>query len=656
MSDRVKQSHSDCDGRTGKSIHSVQSVWMAHWTRTSYNSTAETQNHASAALGNKENDKDSKPLQSIVKMETMSSKSVKRLRESETQTFEVINETSSRTIAKETLGNWSLSMHNPCENVKTPFQDPLDFGKTHPYDIGHRTVASRPLIDNPSHLASHIVPYRDPGHYVTKESEKTQKAFVSRSFLAAKEEVPRLGMLEHEHGRLVTPERQNDSFCLDAPSTSKKLLPKMGGEEFQKNPGSSFVRLLKNEQPGPSHVTEPKELQKLPHPLRDVETMRTSNTMDSVVGMTGYRPCVSQTIHSMLITKGADAGLFEGNNVIGNSRMWNKINGKASLSSRDKQSKSFVHYKGGMQLQIQNCFTGSERKDNIEDRKRSEFVLKNESSAETDTMDMDVFQEKNQLCGTSSSIAKKVNKMDQTLPRRLALEGSRKEAGHKQLKLDINLELPAPTDNMEASSSRTESFDLGSILARAEQPSSSRTDFCPEGLLGHDPASRWVKRLKMSACGSLAFGTKSSSLVGETSNEKSHKFLNQIPEGTIANSELASSSKRHGKELMVHDNTANLAMNSSTASMSVIKKDLEALTSHSWIQRLLHDRTTNAPKRPQPVVVCEPQTSKLELYDFQKKQLPSLGAMALMGKAMNGFQPCEYHRKGPLVVWNTKSF
>lgn len=85
MSDRVKQSHSDCDGRTGKSIHSVQSVWMAHWTRTSYNSTAETQNHASAALGNKENDKDSKPLQSIVKMETMSSKSVKRLRESETQ-------------------------------------------------------------------------------------------------------------------------------------------------------------------------------------------------------------------------------------------------------------------------------------------------------------------------------------------------------------------------------------------------------------------------------------------------------------------------------------------------------------------------------------------------------------------------------------------
>ncbi|XP_055815690.1 uncharacterized protein LOC129885440 [Solanum dulcamara] len=660
MSDNDTQSFSDCDGRTGKSIHSVQSVWMAHWTRTSYNSTAETQNHAPTALGNKENDQDSKPPREVVNMETMSklSKSVKRLRESETQTFEVINETSSRTIAKETLGNWSLPLHNPCENVKTPFQDPLDSGETHPYDIGRGIAASRPLLDNPSHLASHLVPHRDPGQYITSEGGKKQKPRISRSFLAAKEEVPRLGMLEHEHGRSVTPYlRQNDSFLLDAPSTRRKLLPEFGGEEFQKNAGCSFVRLLKNE-PSPSHVTESKEShpgsfdqQKLRHPLLDVETMRTSNTMDSVVGMAGYCPRVSQTTHSMLITEGADADLLEGNNVIGNSRKWSKISGKASSSNRDSPSKSLGHYKGGMKLQIQNFFTGSERKENIEDRKPTEFVLKNESSAETDTMDMDVFQEKNLLCGTSSSIVKKVNKMDQTLPRRFAHDGSRKEAGHKQFKLDINLELPAPMDNMEASSSRTESFDLGLILLHAEQPNSSRANFCPEGLLGHDPASRWVKRLKVSTSGSLAFGTKSSSLVGETSNEKS---LSQIPKATITSSELAPS-KRHGKELMVHDNTPDLAMNSRPSSMSVIKKDIEVLTSHSWIQRLLRDRATTATMRPQSVVVCEPQTSKLELDDFQKKQLPSLGAMALMGKAMNGFQPCEFHRKGPLVVWNTRS-
>lgn len=660
MSDRVTHSYSDCDGRNGKSIHSVQSVWMAHWTRTSYNSIAETQNHAPTALGNKENDQDSKSLESIVKLETMPklSKSVKRLRESETQTFEVIHETSSRTSAKGTLGNWPLPLHNPSEYVKTAFQDPLDCGRTLPYDIGHGIVALRPSLDNPSHSASHLVPYQDPGQYITNEGEKIQKPLLSRSILAAKEEVPRLGMLEHEHGRSVTPYlRQKDSLRVDAPSTSRKLLPEFGREEFQKIPGGSFISLLKNE-PSPSHVTESKELhsrsfdqQKLPHPLLDVEKMITSNTMDSVVGMAGDRPRISQTTHSMSITKGADADLLEGNNVIGNSRMWSKIKGKASLGNHGSPSKSFGHHKGGMKLQIQNCC--HERKENIEDRTPSEFVLKNESSAETDTMDMDVFQEKNQLCGTSSSIVKKVNKMDHTLVRRFALDSSRKEAGHKQFKLDINLAPPAPTDNMETSSSRTESFDLGSILVRAEQPNSSRTDFCPEGLLGHDPASRWVKRLKVSTSSSLAFGTKNCGLAGETSHEKSHKFTSEIPTATITSSEPASN-EPHGKELIVHNNTPDLAMNSSPSSVNIIKKDLEVLTSHSWIQRLLHDRTTSATKSPQPAVACEPQTSKLELDDFQKKQLPSLGAMALMGKAMNGFQPCEFHRKGPLVVWNTR--
>lgn len=626
MSDRVTQSYSDCDGKTGKSVHSIESVWMAHWTRTSYNAMAETHNNAHTALGNKENDQDSKPLRSIVKLETMSelSKSVKRLRESETQTFEVINEsmrTSSRTIAKETLGNWSLPLHNTHENIKTPFQNPLDCVKTHSYDIGRSIIASSPLLDNPNHLASHLVAYRDPTQYITKEGENTQKGFTSKSLLATKEEVPRREMLEHEHGRSITPSlRQNDTCLLDAPSTSRKLVAEFGGEEFQKIAGGSFIRLLENE-PTPSHLTKSKLLD----------------------------PCScnqQKPPHSMLISKGTNADLLEGNNVIGNS-MWSEMKRKASSSNCDSPSKYFGQ--GGMKLQIQNC-RDIERKENIEDSKPSEFVLKNESSAETDNMDMNVFQEKNQLCGISSSIVKKVNKIDQNSPGRLALNCSRKEeTRYKQFKLDINLELPAPTDNMETSTSRTESLDLGSILARPERPNSSRTDLCPEGLFQQDPGSRWVKRLKLSDSCSLAFGTKNSGLVVETSHEKSDKLFSKIPKATA-------SSKRPGKELMVHDNTPYLAMNSSPSSMSVIKKDMELLTSHSWIQRLLHDRATTAPKRPQSVVLCEPQSSKLELDDFRKKQLPSLGAMALMGKAMNGFHPCEFHRKGSLVVWNTKSF
>ncbi|XP_009766501.1 F-box protein At2g16365-like [Nicotiana sylvestris] len=568
MSDRVTQSYSDCDGRAGKSTHSVQSVWMAHWTRTSYNATAETHNHVPSASANKENDQDSKLPQSIVKLETVSrlSKSIKRLRESETQAFEVVNETlrtSSRTIANETLG---------CRSI----------------------VAPKPLPDNPI-------------QYITREGEKMRNPFI-RSFLAAKDEVPRLGMLEPEH------------------------------YNYHNNSASLVCEEKLNDQ------------QKLPHPLHDVETMRKSNTMDPVRGLAGYYPRISQTTHSLLITKRTDANLLEGNKAVGNSRMWTEFNGKnVSLSDNDSPSKSFGHYKGEMKLQLLDCSKGSEGKENIEASKRCKVVLKNESSAETDTMDMDVFREKNQLCGTSSSIVKKVNKMDQKSPPRSALDCSRKEAGRKRFNLDINLELPAPTDNAGPSSSRTESLDLELVLAHAERPTSSRTDLCPEGLLGQDPGSRWVKRLKVGASGSLAFGTKRSSLIGESSHEKAHKFLSKMTKATLTSSE-PTSSKPHGKELMAHDN-------SSSSSMSVIKKDLEVLTSHSWIQRLLRDGATATKKRPaQPVVVCEPQSSKLETDDCQKKQLPSLGAMALMGKAMNGFQPCEFHRRGPLVVWNTGSF
>jgi hypothetical protein len=34
-------------------------------------------------------------------------------------------------------------------------------------------------------------------------------------------------------------------------------------------------------------------------------------------------------------------------------------------------------------------------------------------------------------------------------------------------------------------------------------------------------------------------------------------------------------------------------------------------------------------------------------------QLPSIAAMAMMGRAMNKFWPCEHQKKGPFVVWKT---
>ncbi|XP_060176129.1 F-box protein At2g16365-like isoform X2 [Lycium barbarum] len=233
------------------------------------------------------------------------------------------------------------------------------------------------------------------------------------------------------------------------------------------------------------------------------------------------------------------------------------------------------------------------------------------------------------------------------IPTRQALDCPKKEVGHKSLNTteipDINLELPAPTDKLEPTSSRTQSLDRRLFLDLNEQPSPLKADICPATLLDEEPGSRWVKRLKLSASRFLSVGTKSSNLSAKSSHEKANKSHSKISRATTTGSELAAG-KFHGEELVAHDRNLALARNSD-------EQDL--LTSLSWVQRWLHNRSVTAQKRPQSMVVCEPQCSKLELGDFQKKHSPSIAAMALMGKAITCFQPCEFQKRGPYVVWKT---
>ncbi|XP_009589904.1 F-box protein At2g16365 isoform X1 [Nicotiana tomentosiformis] len=252
--------------------------------------------------------------------------------------------------------------------------------------------------------------------------------------------------------------------------------------------------------------------------------------------------------------------------------------------------------------------------------------------------------------GMSSSPLKRESEMDENAPTHLALGCPRKEIGCKNVIPDMNLEPPAPIDNLEPTSSRTRSLDLRSLLGHNEQASSLKADFSPVVLLEQEPGGRWVKRLKMSASGSFSVGTKSSNLSGNTSHEKANKFLSKIAKVTITGSELTAG-KLHGEELMAREGPPALARNSASSSKNVMKKDLELLTSQSWMRRWLHNRIPTAQKRPQPVVVSTPRGSKLEVDDFQKKQFPSIAAMALMGKALTGFQPCEFQKRGPYVVW-----
>lgn len=76
----------------------------------------------------------------------------------------------------------------------------------------------------------------------------------------------------------------------------------------------------------------------------------------------------------------------------------------------------------------------------------------------------------------------------------------------------------------------------------------------------------------------------------------------------------------------------------------------------SWIQRWCQNSTAPPPSNPEPLVICEPHRLKIGQDELAKKQFPSIAAMALMGKAMNGIRSCEFKKRGSIVVWNTKEY
>ena len=236
--------------------------------------------------------------------------------------------------------------------------------------------------------------------------------------------------------------------------------------------------------------------------------------------------------------------------------------------------------------------------------------------------------------------------------------GSTGEAGHRRhsIKLpDINLELPAlPSgDNVDPSSSRTQSLDMETLLAHAEQPSQSESDCYAGGSSKPEPSNRWIKRLRLSASESFSLGTKSSNMGKESRHEKSNLSSGKILKGSVVNSE-PTVSKLPGKELMVLDDATALRRYGESSSTDAAKKGKDTLTSLSWIRRWYHNQSGMPQKKTDAMVVFEPQSSKLASEDRQDKQCPSIAAMALMGKAMNGFQTCEFRRRGSFIVWNTR--
>ncbi|KAF5745725.1 hypothetical protein HS088_TW07G01317 [Tripterygium wilfordii] len=392
---------------------------------------------------------------------------------------------------------------------------------------------------------------------------------------------------------------------------------------------------------------------KLPCSVRDEETMRICTAEDSTEESSRGPPFFSQTTHHFLITKKTDINVSDGSQMFKESMVSSKCKGKVVGELLSLSPDLSFQVPRGVKLQALDGCTQIERKGITGSVETSAVQIRNESSAETDTMDMNPLRE-NDVSGMASSSSNK-GVLQKSPKAQAATASGREEIGDGVL--NMNQQPPALagvvslSNDRETSTSRTQSLNVDQLFSHAEQHTNSK--FCAyHGELGPEPSSRWVKRLKSSASGSFDYGTKSLKMEEASSQRKVHNLFGKMSKRSITDSADLQMGKRHGKHPMLLDQTILPLGNSGSSSNDLLGKS-DITLSHPWIQRWCRHQATSPKTTAEAPVMCEPQRSKATAFEYQKKKFPSIAAMALMAKTMTGFQPCEFINKGPVVVWNS---
>ncbi|XP_044508505.1 uncharacterized protein LOC123227546 isoform X2 [Mangifera indica] len=695
MSDNVIQSNNDDDGMHRSSMHLYQSVWMAHWTQTSCKSETRDDKPLSFHCMSKKEDCDFKQQGSEIPSHI--SKHAEGFEVSESRTANIMDENiklGSMKSGKEMseglffpklslsdkestielnvttcqggvpkMGTSSGECHFQHEGILGDLELQV---KSHESPVRKSLAVSKSFKQNAG-SSSNFVLYRYNSRkspiqsIISREEEMNQSspAVASQEHLRNSKFQSYSTSLVHDKTANnplgfrrsgTSSSRQNNvHLLLNEPSASNDQLPVFIGKQRGKTHNHSGTRLFPN-WGNPLDATKmgtsfydffsvPRILQS----LHDVESMRICNTEG--------HPKLSQTTHHFLITKKTDVDLSEGGETF-KEKMLSKF---LSLSPDFG-----FHEQQGVKLQSLGSTTDSEEKENIGDNKTSAVCLKNESLADTDTMDMDVFR-KNHFSVMVSSPTNEVARVDEVARSQAVVASTREETGGRLPNIelpDINQELPAlpsvadSVDDRETSSSRTQSLDVEHLPSHVELPTNSKSGAFPDGRMGSDPSIRWVKRLKLSAPGSFAHGTKSSETEEASSHEKVNKFVNEITRCNITNSE-PTIGRCSDKEPMALDQTAGFLKNGDSSFSKTQRKPQDITLSNSWIRRWCHERSASRTENRDEVTLCEPRSSKSTLDELQKKQFPSIGAMALMGKVLNTFQQCEFRKKGSYIVWKT---
>ncbi|KAK7404428.1 hypothetical protein VNO78_05318 [Psophocarpus tetragonolobus] len=392
----------------------------------------------------------------------------------------------------------------------------------------------------------------------------------------------------------------------------------------------------------------------MPCSIQDAGSMKIYTSIDSVEESSRGHPKISQTTPHFLRSKKTDVNFSDRGQFFREPMAPPiKLKGNAFNETLDFSPPTSGHALEGLKLEALGSSIKSEGKENVQDFKYP-TCLKNESSAETDTMDIDALH-KNNLPG---DVPLQTNRCSKDSQNSLTSQVAAISAREKTIAKSVNTAIPDinqephellteenPVVERETSTSRTHSLDLDHFLSHARSNSGSSS-------LGSDPSSRWVKRLKLCTLGS-AYGTENTKIGETSSHEKVKTIFGKIMKDSKTS--LEPKTVHHAEGQMVPEVPATVSTNDKS-SFTEAKKTVEITLSHPWIQRWSHNRAASSQKRHELGELREPKSSNVVLEEFQKKQFPSIAAMALMGKAMNSLNPSELMKKGPVIVWNMKGF
>ncbi|CAA0827432.1 Unknown protein [Striga hermonthica] len=343
---------------------------------------------------------------------------------------------------------------------------------------------------------------------------------------------------------------------------------------------------------------------------RDLEAIRLRTPVDSVEVTSGGCPRFSKASRSMLMKKNSMPGHFN-------------------------LSLFFCQGKGGIKLSPLSSSSGSEGGNNAESED-CKVTVRTEASAETETMEVDFLKDEKVNPGTTSTPSIKAFNIELNSPPQKATVPSR-ETEHQWTKTGL---LEVPLENVCPCSSKTQSVEMDMLLSNAEHIISKPSTINPDIL---DPSNRWVKRLKISSpkLNPSSRGTKISrpdENLFDDNKMRSH-LRNILDSGIISS---GPDNRHDGKNKISSDKNED-EFNMVCAG----KETKELLLSNAWIKRWLAkgvpDEKTDASG--------DSNGDKLE-----HKRFPSVGAMALMAKAMHGLPPCEIQKRGPITVWNARTF